>query len=257
MFPKRLLAPGFLTVMNLFLGFYAIILSAKGDLPAASWIIIIAAVFDAVDGKVARATKSSSKFGVEFDSLADITSFGVAPSFLIYEVYLKTMSPPVGLIISFFPLMFGAIRLARFNTQVSGAEKVNFKGLPTPAASALLASFIIFNFYYWSELRLSSFMLPLTFLASILMVSTIEFDAMPRFSLRSGRKNSLHLAAVLISLIIVVFFPQSAIFPMVIIYIVYSAGRALYRVGREGGLPKRRKTDRGATQDADEENGEE
>ena len=127
MFPKRVLAPGFLTSMNLFLGFYAIISSSKGDFVTASWLIILAAVFDAFDGKVARATKSMSRFGVEFDSLADAISFGLAPSFLLYQIHLNKMGP-AGLIISFFPLIFGTIRLARFNVGVSGPEKINFKG---------------------------------------------------------------------------------------------------------------------------------
>jgi CDP-diacylglycerol--serine O-phosphatidyltransferase len=87
MFSKKQLAPGFLTVMNLFLGFYSLIEAGKGHYVMASWLIILAAVFDAFDGKVARATKSHSKFGVEFDSLADVISFGMAPSFLVYQFF--------------------------------------------------------------------------------------------------------------------------------------------------------------------------
>ena len=115
--------------------------------PAA--IVRFAAAFlDAMDGKVARFTKSSSKFGVEYDSLADVISFGFAPSFLIFSVYLKDMKM-VGILISFLPLLFGSIRLARFNTQLKGFSKDYFKGLPIPIAALTLTSFIIFSFHFY------------------------------------------------------------------------------------------------------------
>lgn len=241
MFPKRILAPGFLTVMNLFLGFYAVISSSKNDFVTAAWLIILAAIFDAFDGKVARATKSMSRFGVEFDSLADVLSFGLAPSFLIYQVQLNQMGP-AGLIISFFPLMFGSIRLARFNVEVSGPEKVHFRGLPIPAAAATLASFVIFNFNIWGELWIPSLILPLAILVSILMVSTLEFDAFPEFNFRSGKRNSINLIIVLAGVIISVFFPQKAIFPFAVSYIIYASIRSLLRMGKEGnGVRRRRK----------------
>ena len=241
MFPKRMLAPGFLTVMNLFLGFYAIISSSKNDFVTAAWLIVIAAIFDAFDGKVARATKAMSRFGVEFDSLADVISFGLAPSFLIYQLQLNKMGP-AGLIISFFPLMFGAIRLARFNVEVSGPDKVNFKGLPIPAAAGTLAAFIIFNFNIWGELWIPSLVLPLAILVSILMVSTLEFDALPKFNFRSGRKNSIKLLIMLAAVILSVFFPQKAMFPLAASYIIYASTRSLLRLGRDGnGVGRRRR----------------
>ncbi|RMD95667.1 MAG: CDP-diacylglycerol--serine O-phosphatidyltransferase [Calditrichaeota bacterium] len=220
--------------MNLFLGFYSIILAANENFNMASWLIILAAIFDAFDGKIARATKSFSQFGVEFDSLADVISFGLAPSFLIYQIQLNQMGP-AGLIFSFFPLVFGSIRLARFNTHLSGFEKENFEGLPIPAAAGTLASFIIFNYNIWHELWIPSLILPLVILVSLLMVSTIEFDAMPKFNFTSGRKNNILLTLLLISLTLVVFIPQKALFPLAIIYILYSIFRGLFGVGKNGG----------------------
>ncbi|MDQ7052873.1 MAG: CDP-diacylglycerol--serine O-phosphatidyltransferase [candidate division KSB1 bacterium] len=231
MFPKRILAPGFLTVMNLFLGFYSIILAAGENFMMASWLIILAAIFDAFDGKVARATKSFSQFGIEFDSLADVVSFGVAPSFLIYKVNLHQMGP-AGLVISFFPLVFGTIRLARFNVHISGFDKTNFQGLPIPAAAGTLASFITFNYYFWNELWMPSLILPLVVLVSLLMVSTIPFDAMPKFSFTKGRKNNVLLSLLIVSATLVVFFPNQAIFPLAITYILYSTIRALFQINR-------------------------
>ncbi len=233
MFPKRMLAPGFLTVMNLFLGFYAVILTASENYVMASWLVILAGIFDAFDGKVARATKSYSQFGIEFDSLADVISFGLAPSFLIYQVHLNQMGP-AGLIISFFPLVFGAIRLARFNVHITGFNKENFQGLPIPAAAATLASFIIFNYHFWQELWMPSLILPLVVLVSILMVSTIEFDAMPKFSFHSGKRNNFMLSVLLLATTLVVFFPQEALFPLAFAYILYSTLRSLFHIGRSG-----------------------
>ena len=242
MFPKRLLAPGFLTVMNLFLGFYSVISSSKEDYVTASWLIVLAAIFDAFDGKVARATKGFSKFGGEFDSLADVISFGAAPSFLLYQVHLHNMGP-AGLIISFFPLMFGAIRLARFNIEVAGPDKIHFKGLPIPAAAGTLASFVIFNYHIWNELWIPSLILPLTISVSLFMVSTLEFDALPKFTFRSGKRNSILFMLLLTGATIVVFFPQKAAFPLATAYIIYSSIRSLLRMGIEnnGSHEKRRK----------------
>ncbi len=242
MFPKRLLAPGFLTVMNLFLGFYSVILSANENFMMASWLIILAAIFDAFDGKVARVTKSFSQFGVEFDSLADVVSFGVAPSFLIYRVHMHNMGP-AGLFLSFFPLVFGAIRLARFNVHLTGFEKGNFEGLPIPAAAATLASFVTFNYYLWKELWIPSLILPLVVLVSLLMVSTIEFDALPKFSFTHGRKNNVLLTCLLVGVVLVVFFPNQVLFPLAFVYILYSTVRALFQYSRN-------------PQDGDDENGD-
>lgn len=238
MFPKRMLAPGALTVLNLFLGFYSIILAANNNYVPASWLIVLAGVFDAFDGKVARVTKGFSEFGIEFDSLADVTSFGVAPSFLIYQIHLNSMGP-AGLILSFFPLIFGSIRLARFNIHISGFEKENFEGLPIPAAAGTLAAFIIFNYHIWQELWIPSLILPLVVILSLLMVSTIEFETLPRFSFRHGRKNSFFLLCLLAGVILMIFFPQKAMFPLALSYILYASIRSLFNLGKSN----TRKTD--------------
>ncbi len=242
MFPKRMLAPGVFTVLNLFLGFSAVILAAnhdfKNNFVLASWLILLAAIFDAFDGKIARATKSYSEFGEELDSLADIISFGMAPAFLIYQVHFYKMGP-VGMIISFFPLVFGAIRLARFNITLSGTEKQDFKGLPIPAAAATLASFILFNDHFWPntlpELQLASLMLPLVIILSLLMVTTIEFYAMPRFSFSQGRKNSILLIILIICFLLLIFFREKFLFPIAISYILNAAVQGIMKMGRDQG----------------------
>ena len=142
---RRNIVPSLFTMLNLFFGFFAILSALKGKYVTASWFIFAAAIWDVMDGKIARMAHAHSDFGVEFDSLADVVSFGVAPSVLIYQVYLYKLGP-VGIILSFFPLLFGAIRLARFNVNQDSLDKENFTGLPIPAMAMTLAAYVIFNY---------------------------------------------------------------------------------------------------------------
>ncbi|MBI4810331.1 MAG: CDP-diacylglycerol--serine O-phosphatidyltransferase, partial [Ignavibacteriales bacterium] len=128
----RAVVPSLFTILNIFSGFRSIIHSSQGDYILAAWFIILAALFDMLDGIMARITKSSSDFGVELDSLSDVVSFGAAPSFLIYSIHLHTIEG-WGMLISAMPMIFGALRLARFNVQLIGYDKDFFKGLPIPA----------------------------------------------------------------------------------------------------------------------------
>ncbi|MEK6565926.1 MAG: CDP-diacylglycerol--serine O-phosphatidyltransferase, partial [Bacteroidota bacterium] len=108
----RAVVPSLFTVLNIFCGFLAIIYISRGRIEMAIWFILLAAAFDSFDGIMARITRSSSQFGVELDSLADVVSFGAAPAFMIYQAHLQTMEN-WGIIVSSMPLVFGAIRLAR------------------------------------------------------------------------------------------------------------------------------------------------
>src|SRR4030066_426845 len=134
--------PNLFTAINLFCGFLSILSASEGNFNYAAWLIIVAAVFDALDGLVARLTNSSSELGVELDSLSDIISFGCAPSFLIYSTYFHTLEI-LGIILSSLPLITGGFRLARFNIQLVGFEKTFFIGLPIPTAALTLASFVL------------------------------------------------------------------------------------------------------------------
>ena len=118
--------PNLFTAMNMFCGFLSIITASNGNYNYAAWLIIIAAVFDALDGLVARLTKSSSELGVELDSLSDIISFGCAPAFLLYATYFYQFDN-IGVILSSLPLIAGGFRLARFNVQLVGLEKSFFR----------------------------------------------------------------------------------------------------------------------------------
>ncbi|RMF59707.1 MAG: CDP-diacylglycerol--serine O-phosphatidyltransferase, partial [Calditrichaeota bacterium] len=109
MIHKKSIVPSLFTLLNLFFGFFAIVNAIKGNFVQASWLIVFAAVWDGIDGKVARLTHTYSDFGIQFDSITDVVSFGAAPAVLIYQVFLYKLGA-AGVIISFVPLVFGAIR---------------------------------------------------------------------------------------------------------------------------------------------------
>src|SRR5687767_10366988 len=133
-----IILPSALTLGNLFFGIWAIVSAARGDFTRAAWLIVIAAIADTVDGRVARATKTGSRFGEELDSLVDSISFGVAPSLVIY--FLFPDDGRWGWIGSFFYISCAVVRLARFNVEQAGHAKVAFHGLPLPTAGMALAT---------------------------------------------------------------------------------------------------------------------
>ncbi len=229
---KRFLAPNLMTVFNLFLGFLAVISALKGNFSTGSWLVLVAAVCDYLDGKIARATTSFSRFGIEFDSLADVVSFGVAPAMLIYCAQLRE-NEPFGLVASFLPLAAGAIRLARFNSSLSGFEKHNYTGMPIPTAAGLICSYLIFSHTIWEGMRFPALSITLVAAVSLLMVSTIEFEAMPKFSFRRGRRNSMIFVLVALCLITIALFPAEALFPLAAGYILTQLGRALFHYLRD------------------------
>ena len=226
---KRSVIPGIFTALNIFCGFLAIIKISEGNYVIGSWLIVFAAIFDLLDGQLARFIKSASNFGVEFDSLADVISFGVAPAILLYNIQFQKLGI-LGIIISFSPLVFGAVRLARFNIQLTGFEKSSFSGLPIPIAAISFATYVIFNYNFWNEIYLTRFLGPQIVLICILMVSTVEYYTLPKFTFKAGRKNSSLIIVSLIGFTILLIFPHETFYPFSIIYILWGIIRFLYRV---------------------------
>jgi len=174
------LFPNLFTTGNLFMGFYSVVASLKGHFHLAAWAILVAISFDVLDGKVARLMKATSSFGVQYDSLADLVSFGVAPGLLAYNWTLSPMGR-VGWLIAFFFLTCGALRLARFNIQAHTPQaKKAFTGLPIPAAAAAVATTYLFvadlNLGLPSRLVLALIAIMMVCLA-LLMVSSIKYKA--------------------------------------------------------------------------------
>ncbi len=170
------LLPNLLTTAGLFAGFYAIVAAMNNRFEAAAVAIFVALLMDGVDGRIARLTNTQSAFGAEYDSLADMVSFGLGPALVIYEWTLHSLGK-VGWLAAFLYAACAALRLARFNTQVGGViDKRYFQGLASPSAAACLAGFVWFATD--SEIPRSELLLPaliLTILTAIFMVSNIRY----------------------------------------------------------------------------------
>lgn len=223
---KRNIVPSLFTMLNLFFGFFAIVNAIKGNFVQAAWLILIAGLWDAIDGKIARVTHTYSEFGIELDSITDVVSFGVAPSILIYQVFFYKLGA-LGVILCFLPLLFGAIRLARFNVNLDGFEKEKFSGLPIPAMAVTLSTYVIFSYDLWEGVRFAPFLIPLVLLLCFLMVSNVEYEMMPKLSFREGKKNSILVILMLLGIAVVIIFRQKATFPLAFGFILYYLFRSL------------------------------
>jgi CDP-diacylglycerol--serine O-phosphatidyltransferase len=189
----KVIVPSFFTLMNLFCGFLAIIQIAEGQLQNGAWLIVFAGVFDALDGFMARLTNSSSSFGIELDSLSDVVSFGVAPGFLLYYFSLNSIQFP-GLILAALPALCGAIRLARYNIDAKVDELDKFKGLPIPVQAIMIVGFYLsfkdnIDLFNTLDYGVNNVIIPMVLILSLLMVSTVPFDKIPRFNNGHLRKN--------------------------------------------------------------------
>ena len=216
----RAVVPSLFTILNMFCGFRAIMETSQGDYILASWFVVLAALFDTLDGIMARITKSSSDFGVEFDSLSDVVSFGVAPAFLAYRVHLHTLEG-TGMLISAMLMIFGALRLARFNAQSVSYDKDYFTGLPIPAAAITICAFI--QTFYHEDIGFqgieASIIAPLMIGLSLLMVSSIKYDTVPKFSRRGIKQHPLRFTAGVVGLTAIVITKGHAIFPFFVFYV--------------------------------------
>lgn len=197
--------PNLFTSASLFSGFYGIVAVWEQDFIHASYAIIISAVFDMLDGRVARMTGSVSRFGVEYDSLADLVAFGVTPSLLIY-VWALMPYGRLGWLASFLFLICGALRLARFNIQINTVESKKFNGLPIPGAALVLASAVIF----YNELAGEGstlkeyFVLGLTFYLAAMMISNIKFHSFKDLDPIKRKPFSVLILVILVFILIAI-----------------------------------------------------
>jgi CDP-diacylglycerol--serine O-phosphatidyltransferase len=216
----RAVVPSLFTILNIFCGFLSLLSTARGEYDMAAWLIVSAGIFDVLDGMMARITKSFSDFGVELDSLCDVVSFGVAPSFLVYTMYLHSLNG-LGTLISAMPMAFGAMRLARFNAQLVSYDKDYFKGLPIPAMAIMICAFVLR--YYTPEVGIAgdaaSLLAPMVVVLSLLMVSNIKYDAHPKFSKRGLLQHPLRFTVVVVGVTATVLTQGSALFPLFVFYI--------------------------------------
>lgn len=174
--------PNLFTTASLFAGFFSIILAFNNRFDEAAWAILVSAVMDGLDGKVARLTGTASQFGIEYDSLADDVAFGVAPGMLAYAWQLNQFGR-LGLAVAFLFCGCAALRLARFNVGVATTSKRFFVGLPSPACACVMATFVLFMPYYPDFLRsiLPGLTLLLSIIIPLLMVSRVRYFSFKEF----------------------------------------------------------------------------
>ena len=217
----RAVVPSLFTVLNMFCGFMSIIHASRLEFAPASWFIVLAAGFDALDGIMARITKSSSQFGVEIDSLSDVVSFGAAPAFLAYQFALVQYGS-LGIFLSSLLMIFAGLRLARFNVQLVGFDKDHFVGLPVPASGITVASFVLnVQNGVVGFANTATMVLPwLSVVLALLMVSKVSYDTLPKISGKAIKKEPWKFVFGALAVIVVVVTSGNAIFPLLIVFIL-------------------------------------
>ena len=217
--PRRgiYLLPALFTTGNLFFGFYALIEAINGNHFEAAVGLIFAGFFDLLDGRVARLTRTTSQFGGEYDSLADMVSFGLAPSIILYTWALQPFGK-LGWLAAFLYTACAALRLARFNVQTESDERKWFLGIPSPGATAVVVSSVLFFRDVGDNPAFRQLYVPLIIsVLALLMVSNVRYRSFKDLDLRSPRAPWVLLAIVLM-MIVIAAEPGKTLFIMAIIY---------------------------------------
>lgn len=211
------LLPNLLTTAALFSGFYSIVQAMTGRFEYAAVAIFVAMVFDGLDGRVARMTRTQSAFGAEYDSLSDMVSFGAAPALVIFEWAMKGMGK-WGWIAAFVYCACAALRLARFNTNIGVVDKRYFQGLPSPAAAALVAGFVwIINDLGIAGEDVRWYAFAITLFAGVTMVSTLRYWSGKDINLRRS-VPFMAVPAMVLGYVLVSSYPPGVLFAVFLGY---------------------------------------
>lgn len=222
--PKQLIyiLPNLFTAGGIFSGMMSLIMSASGKFEYAAWLILLALVFDGLDGRIARMTKTTSKFGLEFDSLADMVSFGVAPAMLLYQ-YCGVDYGRFGMVVSGLFVVFAAIRLARFNVTTLEIEPSVFIGVPTPTAAVFISILILLYEKYTFDVTI--FLLIATLFVAVLMVSNIRFPSFKKIDLQKAQFIKVLVSLVVVASLVFIF-PIESLALFLSAYLIFGVGRA-------------------------------
>jgi CDP-diacylglycerol--serine O-phosphatidyltransferase len=231
---KIYLIPNIVTTLNMASGFYSIVAAIHLDFVTAAWAIIVAGVFDMMDGRIARMAKATSEFGVQYDSLSDLVSFGLAPAILMYQWSLEPFGR-LGWMGAFLYAACGALRLARFNVTCSKLPKGYFQGLASPIAAGAVATLVIFTSTLGWIATKQIGVLILAFTLAGLMISTIPFPSFKELNWRS-RASFGYLAVGVLVMILIAVHPEITLFLMILTYLVASL---LWNLGMALGLFRR------------------
>ncbi len=231
--------PNLMTTANLFCGFMSVIMSIQSNYKMAAILVVIAAVFDQLDGRLARLTHATSKFGAEYDSLCDLVSFGMAPAILMYLWALNPFGR-IGMMACFLFVACGALRLARFNVQVDVVEKNYFQGLPIPMSAGILtSSYLAFDDLGWkpSDEFMAPLLLAMVVMMSFVMVSNFRYRSFKDLDLKQ-RLPFRYLVAGLLVLITVALKPEVMIFVLFLTYGTLGAVFGVLQLGKKRKLLK-------------------
>jgi CDP-diacylglycerol---serine O-phosphatidyltransferase len=223
--------PNLFTTANLFCGFYSAIAAMKGMFELAAWTILIAVVLDSLDGRIARMTHTTSKFGGEYDSLCDLVTFGVAPAILVYN-WSSMSYGKWGWLAAFLFVVCGALRLARFNVQVGVIDSRVFNGLPIPGGAAVVATGVLLFYYLGGEGRFPSLLIMVGVAAiALFMVSSIKYYSFKDLNYFS-RKPFMSFVLIVVILVIVVAEPQIMLFTFASGYSLSGPVWGIFRIVR-------------------------
>ena len=226
------LLPNLCTTANLFCGFFSVVRSLNGQFSQAAWAILLAGLFDFLDGQLARLTKTQSRFGLEYDSLVDSASFGFAPSLMIYTWSLYHLQR-LGWVAAFLFFACGVLRLARFNIQIGSVERKDFQGLPIPAAACAIVGWVLLNTHFSTGIAaVPSISLLLTVASGMLMVSTLRYRSLKGFDFRSQR-SFYFLVAIVGVLILIALEPNLFIFIGAATYMLSGVAEKLFSQWRQ------------------------
>jgi CDP-diacylglycerol--serine O-phosphatidyltransferase len=229
--------PNLFTTGNLFCGFWAIISVFQERFFYAAIAILLAAVFDVLDGKVARLSGATSKFGIQYDSLADLVSFGIAPALLAFSWALREYGK-FGWLAAFLFVACGALRLARFNVQTSSGEVKYFKGLPIPAAASMIAlTILLYHRLIETGWVKDIVILVMIYVLAFLMVSTIRYLSFKELNLAKRKPFSIFIFVVL-TMIVIVMEPTIVLFGFVLFYIFSGPANMLIAWQKKKALKK-------------------
>lgn len=231
----RVAVPSFFTLLNLFSGFLAIVQIHEEQYQYACYFIVLAGFFDLLDGMLARLANAQSLFGTELDSLSDVVSFGVAPAYLVYAYSLSEFGV-FGLLTSALPALCAAVRLARFNVLFDGTRREYYQGLPAPAQALAIVSLVlngeIAGRLYPLAGQDQSLLMPIIFLLSLLMLTSIRFEAVPRPSTQFIQRNPYLAAGYLVAALLLLILQQAGFLIVITAYILFGLVRAGMKAAR-------------------------
>jgi CDP-diacylglycerol--serine O-phosphatidyltransferase len=217
--------PNLFTAASIFSGVFSMISAVNGEFTQAAWLILLSLILDGLDGRVARLTNTCSRFGIEFDSLADIVAFGVAPALLMY-LFVGHEFGRFGVVASALFVIFGAVRLARFNVMTTQTEPSVFIGVPIPTAAVFVSLLVLLFQKYGVKSDYGLIIMILSILVSFLMVSNIRYPSFKKVNFSPKHMLKLFVVILFVSLSLFMY-PIEGITLIFTLYILYGLIRAL------------------------------